>query len=81
MSWFYCRWERGSRYYEARIQQDLWGEWLLVQAWGRQGTALGQQRNIPCENYPATLARFQRLQRQRLRRGYCEVARTPLDVS
>jgi len=30
MSWFYCRWERGSRYYEARIQQDLWGEWVLV---------------------------------------------------
>lgn len=81
MSWFYCRWERGSRYYEARIQQDLWGEWVLVQAWGRRGAAWVQQRNIPCENYPATLARFKRVQRRRLQRGYHEVARTSLDVS
>ncbi len=81
MFWFYCRWERGSRYYEVRVQQDLWGEWLLTQSWGRRGTALGQQRHIPCETYPATLAQFARIQRRRLQRGYCEVAHTSINVS
>ena len=49
------RWEkhtaRGIRYYEVDLHQDLWGEWLLTQAWGRLSTRLGQKFE-PCRVAP-----------------------------
>lgn len=29
-TWVRVRWERGIRYYEAYIHQDLWGAWVLT---------------------------------------------------
>jgi hypothetical protein len=40
--WIHLRWERGTRYYEVYLHQDLWGDWVLTQVWGRRGTALYQ---------------------------------------
>jgi hypothetical protein len=28
--WISLRWERGTRYYEVHLQQDLFGEWVLT---------------------------------------------------
>ncbi len=39
------RWEKGTRYYEARLHPDLWGEWILTVGWGTRGTQLGQVRD------------------------------------
>lgn len=30
MDWIRIRWEKGTRYYEVHLHQDLWGEWLLT---------------------------------------------------
>ena len=44
----HSRWERDTRYYELRVQQDLFGDWLLTRAWARKGSALGQRRHVLC---------------------------------
>jgi hypothetical protein len=33
--WISLRWEKGTRYYEVYLHQDLWGDWVLTQVWGR----------------------------------------------
>jgi predicted DNA-binding WGR domain protein len=50
------RWEKATRYYQVDICQDLWGQWVLIQRWGRRGTALGQTRRIPCAAYADALS-------------------------
>jgi len=67
------RWERGTRYYQVDVCQDLWGQWVLIQRWGRRGTALGQTRRVPCDAYADALSLLARIQRQRVQRGYCAV--------
>ena len=73
----HLRWERptarGVRYYQVDLHQDLWGEWLLTQAWGRRGTRLGRVRVAPCGSHaegaaaPAVLRRGRRRQSARQR--------------
>lgn len=67
------RWEKGTRYYQVDVGQDLWGQWMLVQRWGRRGTALGQTRCIPCGAYADALHRLAQIRRRRLQRGYCTI--------
>ena len=50
------RWEKATRYYQVDICQDLWGPWVLIQRWGRCGTALGQTRRVPCDAYADALS-------------------------
>ena len=70
------RWEkrtaRGVRYYEVDLHQDLWGEWLLTQAWGR----LGQVRALPCGSQAEGLARVVAILKRRRQRCYVMVAGT-----
>ncbi|MBK8535206.1 MAG: hypothetical protein IPL59_08735 [Candidatus Competibacteraceae bacterium] len=43
--WSRQRWEKGTRYYEARLHPDLWGDWMLTVGWG--GGALGWSDTEP----------------------------------
>ena len=67
------RWERGTRYYQVEVSQDLWGQWVLIQCWGRRGTALGQTRRVPCAAYADALRLLARIQRRRIQHGYCAI--------
>ncbi|MFO1419481.1 MAG: WGR domain-containing protein [Candidatus Competibacteraceae bacterium] len=71
-------WEKvtalGVRYYQVDLHQDLWGEWLLAQAWGRRGTRLGQVRMAPCGSRAEGLARIAAILKRRRQRRYCLVA-------
>ena len=75
-------WEKptalGVRYYEADLHQDLWGEWLLTQTWGRRGTRLGQIRSVPCNSQAEGLARVDILLKRRRQHHYVVVAGAPL---
>jgi predicted DNA-binding WGR domain protein len=64
------RWEKHSRYYEAHVERDLWGDWVLTRVWGRRGTAMGKIRRMPCASYADALEKLQSLREQRERRGY-----------
>jgi len=68
------RWERGTRYYQVEVCQDLWGEWVVVQQWGRRGTALGQARRVPCAAYADALSLLARIQQRRIQHGYCAIS-------
>ena len=68
--WFHSRWEKYTRYYELRVQQDLWGQWLLTRVWGRRGSALGQIRHELCESYAADLVKYAEAEVRRGKRGY-----------
>jgi predicted DNA-binding WGR domain protein len=67
------RWERGTRYYQVEVSQDLWGQWVLIQRWGRRGTRLGQTRRVPCDAYADALRLLARIQRRRVQHGYCVI--------
>lgn len=79
----HLRWEkltaRGVRYYEVDLHQDLWGGWLLAQAWGRLGTRLGQVRMAPCGSRDEGLTRIAAILKRRRQRRYHLVAGTDPD--
>lgn len=72
------RWEKptalGIRHYEVDLDRDLWGEWRLARAWGRQGARLGQIRVVPCGFRDEGLARIAAILKRRRQRRYRLVA-------
>lgn len=69
-AWLHSRWERDTRYYELRVQQDLFGHWLLTRVWGRTGSALGQIRHDVCLDQVEANARYAEAEVRRVKRGY-----------
>jgi hypothetical protein len=72
--WQTQRWEKGTRYYICRVEQDLFGTWLMISEWG--GLWVGRRR-LREESYPtyeAAIARFDDVNQCRQRRGYVMVA-------
>jgi len=67
------RWEKGTRYYETRLHQDLWGSWVVTRVWGRRGTAWGQVRHLPCGSYAEGLEMLTAIAMRRRQRGYVGV--------
>jgi len=70
MQWRSIRWEKSTRYYEAYLHQDLWGDWVLTRVWGRRGSKLGQIRNFPCASYEEGLAQLSEVEKRRKQHGY-----------
>lgn len=75
-AWRHSRWERDTRYYELRLQQDLWGDWVLQRVWGRKDTALGQIRQDICASHAAGEALFDAARTVRAKRRYREIVLT-----
>lgn len=72
------RWEKDTRYYEAHVEPDLWGGWVLTRIWGRRGTPMGQmRRRAPCGSYVEALGKLAAVEKQRTRRGYAAVSKPP----
>jgi len=68
--WSRQRWEKGTRYYEARLHPDLWGDWILTVGWGRRGARLGQMRDRPCTSHAEGFALLAAVGKRRAQRGY-----------
>lgn len=68
-TWQFARFERETRYYELRLQQDLFG-WVVVKAWGRKSTQLGQMRTTPCSSFSEAASVWDAGIRRRRRKGY-----------
>ena len=71
------RWEKATRYYEAYVDQDLWGGWVLTRVWGRRGTRLGQIRRAPFGSYAEALDQLAAVAERREKRGYAPVGIRP----
>ena len=70
--WRFARFERETRYYELRLQQDLFG-WVIVKVWGRKESRLGQMRTTPCSSFLEASRLWDAGVRARERRGYAPV--------
>jgi predicted DNA-binding WGR domain protein len=68
-----ARWEKGTRFYEALVERDLFGDWVLTLVWGRRGSALGRVQHRPHPSVTAAQDALQRVARRRQRRGYAPV--------
>ena len=66
----HLRWESASRYYEAVLQQDLLGDWVLSTARGGLSNRLGGLRHQAFPSKEAAAKELRRLHKRRVRRGY-----------
>ena len=64
--------EKG-RYYHAHLDNDLFGGWTLVLAWGGLRNRRGNMQVHAVSSYEDGLKRLQAIDRRRGRRGYCLV--------
>jgi hypothetical protein len=62
--------EKG-RYYHAHLDNDLFGGWTLVLAWGGLRNRRGNMRMNPVPSYEDGLQRLQTIDKRRRSRGYC----------
>ena len=74
-SWQFIRFERETRYYELRLQRDLFG-WVVVKIWGRKSSRLGQMRTTPCSSFIEASRLWDAGVRARERRGYVPTTET-----
>jgi predicted DNA-binding WGR domain protein len=68
-----ARWEKGTRFYEALVECDLLGDWVLTLVWGRRGSALGRVQHRPDPSVTAAHDALQTVARCRQRRGYAPI--------
>jgi predicted DNA-binding WGR domain protein len=69
-SWITLRWTRGTRYYRAHLEQDLWHGWLLTLVHGRIGTRLGRARASSSLSLETALTELAAITKRRRQRGY-----------
>jgi len=69
------RWEnrQAGRYYEATVQQDLFGGWEVWKRWGGIGRARGGQQCQPVRDHAQGLGELGATARRRRARGYSVV--------
>jgi predicted DNA-binding WGR domain protein len=68
-----ARWEKGTRFYEALIERDLFGDWVLTLVWGRRGSALGRVRHRVQPSVATAHDALRTVSQRRERRGYAPI--------
>jgi hypothetical protein len=71
---FHARWESPTRYYAARVYQDIFGNWVLSCARGGRRNNLGALITKPVGNVEAGRLAIEAIDKVRKRRGYARVA-------
>ncbi|MBD0335759.1 MAG: hypothetical protein ICV62_09735 [Cyanobacteria bacterium Co-bin13] len=71
--WQTHRWQRGARYYICRLEQDLFGRWLVSSEWGGLRVGRRRLREEVYESYELACDRLMQLNRRRLQRQYQRV--------
>ena len=76
------RWvnEAKARYYQAELVQDLFGDWVVITAWGGLGSRRGRQRNLFVPSYEAGVQQLAAIDKRRRQRGYRPVLVRPLTL-
>lgn len=64
------RWESPQRYYAARVQQDLLGDWILSCAWGGLHNQNGNTASLPLPSREAANAAVDVVHERRTRHKY-----------
>lgn len=61
---------RGTRYYRAHLEQDLWSHWTITQVNGRIDSPLGRTRIVPMPSIEDALLTLAAIAKRRRARGY-----------
>ena len=64
------RWERETRYYEASIETNLFGEPEVFLRWGRRGSPMGNCKRVPAASIDEAKKILDAVARKRAKRGY-----------
>lgn len=64
------RWETSTRYYVGLVQENLFGQWELIRAWGGRGNRLGGMLVEPAPSKAHALQLLAVESKRRGRRGY-----------
>ncbi len=64
------RWQTATRYYQVKLQRDLFGGLALVCSWGGLRSRQSQQKRIPCADLETARKLVRQIGRQRRRHGY-----------
>lgn len=64
------RWESPQRYYAARVEQDLLGDWLISCAWGGLGNNNGAMQSMPLPSRDAANAAVDMVHERRIKHHY-----------
>jgi predicted DNA-binding WGR domain protein len=68
--WEYRHWEKGTRFYAATLQQDLFGEWQVQRQWGAKGRRGKRVVTDYAPTYEDALALLDATAKRRRQRGY-----------
>jgi predicted DNA-binding WGR domain protein len=68
--WRAARWETTTRYYEAHVQQDLWGSWMVIRLWGGKASRRRGAKIDHFTSQEAAYAILDRITKRRLAHGY-----------
>ncbi|MBD2258241.1 hypothetical protein [Pseudanabaena sp. FACHB-2040] len=68
--WQTHRWQKETRYYICRLEQDLFGQWLISSEWGGLRVGRRRLREELYDTYDLALARLEQVNRKRIRRKY-----------
>ena len=73
--WVQSSWYRPTdgRRYGARLQQNLFGEWVLLLHWGTIHSNRGGRKEWVCQSYDQGLQLLAAVAKRRLQRGYVAV--------
>ncbi len=66
-------WHKETRYYQARLEQDLFGFWVVTRVWGRRGTRRGQIRTLAVSSPAEGMQRLADIAVLRRQHGYVRV--------
>jgi hypothetical protein len=65
-----------ARYYQVFLDQDLFGDWTLITAWGGIGSNRGRMHSTGVASYEAGIEQVDEIARRRARRGYTSIPLT-----
>lgn len=79
------RWEKAithgvARFYEVRVDNDLWGELTLTRVWGRRGSPRGRVTHTPVPEHDIERM-ISEIQHRRLQHRYVLVSSSRSDHS
>lgn len=68
--WHSKTWQTESRFYTAKVEQNLFGEWYCYCSWGSRITRHGHSKIFLALNYDDAINTLQKTEKRRLQRGY-----------
>ncbi|VEP17779.1 WGR domain [Hyella patelloides LEGE 07179] len=68
--WKSASWKKETRYYNCQLQQNLFGDWIIVRSWGAQSSKRGRTMEQVCDSYTSACSAFQGVAKRRIAREY-----------